>query len=295
MWTVFATELHLFIFATPLHLFLMKSLLFPTLLLTVALALIGCKKDDDDKPNTETERPAIALVNGSTTTANVAAGGPLTLHVRYTDNVGLSQAKIEIHNDFDGHGHGKTDVTVDTLTYDEILELGGKTDSTHTFNILTSATNQPGRYHVILTALDVNGNEAFFVEIDLTLTNSHFPQVSAVSLKEGSTVISGDHYHLEFPAGSSADQVRTLSASLAAQGSATLTTVKVVLKHTGGEILLFEQNNIGAATYTLTDQQLNFVKSTLTNGGEYALLIEVTDSEGRTTEYEVIDLHVMFL
>lgn len=269
------------------------------LLMGVALLTTACNKDDDKPaaPGNETERPVLARVTPSGTTMNVAAGDPITFTVRVTDNAGLSQVRVNVHNAFDGHTH-KTS-TVDTLYHNVIHQMGGKRDTTITFSIPTATTNQPGMYHVLVYAIDVNGNNAQFLQYDLTLTNSLFPTATGLAL--------GGSDHLHFgPCDNSL--TRTLSGTVNAGTGKTLADIHVVLKvhSTGGgghthktahgddEIELLHIHDVNNNAYTFSATSLTFNRAALEDGYEYDLLVEVEDTEGRKMVFEVdeLDVHI---
>jgi hypothetical protein len=268
------------------------------MLMCVAMLATACNKDDD-KPaaaGNETQAPVATRVSPTGTTLNVAAGDPITFTVRVTDNAGISQVRVNVHNAFDGHSHKTSNV--DTLFHNVIHQMGGKTDSTLTFSIPTATTNQPGMYHVLVYALDVNGNNAQFLQYDLTLANSLFP--TATSLTMGGS----DHLHFE-PCDNSLS--RTLSGTVNAGTGKTLADIHVVLKvhgHGGGhthktahgedEIELLHIHDVAAASYTFSASTLTFNRADLEDGYEYELLVEVEDTEGRKMVFEVGELDAHF-
>lgn len=268
------------------------------LLMGVALLSTACKKDDD-KPAAaanETQAPVATRVSPTGTTMNVAAGDPITFSVRVTDNAGLSQVRVNVHNAFDGHTHKTSNV--DTLFHNTIHQMGGKTDSTITFSISTATTNQPGMYHVLVYAIDVNGNNAQFLQYDLTLTNSLFP--TATGLAMGGS----DHLHFE-PCDNSL--TRTLSGVVTAGSGKTLADIHVVLKvhSTGGghthktahgdeEIELLHIHDVAQNSYDFDEATLNFSRADLEDGYIYDLIVEVEDTEGRKIVFEVGEVDVHF-
>jgi hypothetical protein len=268
------------------------------LLLGVALLATACKKDDD-KPAAaanETQAPVAARVSPTGTSLNVAAGDTITFSVRVTDNAGLSQVRVNVHNAFDGHTH-KTS-SVDTLFHNVIHQMNGKTDSTLTFSIPTATTNQPGMYHVLVYALDVNGNNAQFLQYDLELANSLFPTASNLAMT------GSDHLHFE-PCDNSL--TRTLSGTVNAGTGKTLADIHVVLKvhSTGGghshktahgdeEIELLHIHDVNNSAYTFSASTLTFNRADLEDGYEYDLLVEVEDTEGRKMVFEVGELDAHF-
>src|SRR5690606_19638314 len=75
-----------------------KAYLLPVIATVVMFS--ACSKDED------TEKPVI--VAATIDDEFIAAGDELHIDLEITDNEGLKEYKIDIHDDFDGHTHGKT-------------------------------------------------------------------------------------------------------------------------------------------------------------------------------------------
>jgi len=146
------------------------------LLALLGLAMAGCKKDEDTaKPVIETFK-----VNDQTAEAEVTAGNELHVDVTFADNEDLKEYKIDIHDGFDGHGHGKRSTNFTKWSYQEVKSCSGKsfTDHFH-FNVPTDA--MAGPYHFILRVIDAAGNEGDFGEVDLLIKNSGQAVVNVTS------------------------------------------------------------------------------------------------------------------
>ncbi|MBX3101062.1 MAG: DUF4625 domain-containing protein [Bacteroidetes bacterium] len=270
----------------------LRALTLLLLLCMIGAATPGCQKDDD-QPGTgsnETEAPVIERISPTGTALSVAAGDNLVFTVRARDNAGLSQLRVNIHNDFDGHTH-KTSTT-DTLAVNEIHDLHGKADTTLALTIPTAATHQPGTYHVLVYALDIHGNSAQFLQYDLTLTNSLFPSTGGLTLNS-SAPLHFDPCETQL--------TRNLSGTVNAGAGKTLADIHVVLRlHGGGaghthktaedEIELLHIHDIQAASYTFSSSVLTFDRSVLEDDHTYELLVEATDTEGRSMTLEVSEL-----
>ncbi|MCS7073318.1 MAG: DUF4625 domain-containing protein, partial [Bacteroidia bacterium] len=69
-----------------------------------AFSLSSCSKDSADKA-----KPLIQVLSPLETNGEVVAyaGQPLPISVKFVDNVELKEYKIDIHDAFDGHSHGR--------------------------------------------------------------------------------------------------------------------------------------------------------------------------------------------
>lgn len=100
----------------------------------------------------------------------VSADGELRVVVRYTDDAELSQAKFDIHSNFDCHGHGKFEEQ-NVWQVLEIVDLEG-TD-VQLERVFTPPVNvRPGNYHFGLLSVDAEGNNAEPVYYDIKVYNA---------------------------------------------------------------------------------------------------------------------------
>ena len=106
---------------------------------------------------------------------NVSGGEELSFDAVFNDDVALSQYKIDIHNNFDCHGHGGGSApsvavpNVDNQTTDwtvlEIVELSGT--SVPTMRSLKVPDNvTAGNYHFHIQVIDESGNDSPFTNFN---------------------------------------------------------------------------------------------------------------------------------
>ncbi|NVK28098.1 MAG: DUF4625 domain-containing protein [Flavobacteriia bacterium] len=144
-------------------------------ILILSLAFVSCSKERVD---TEAPEFTSVLVNGESRAVTVQAGSDLMMTISAKDNENVSQIKIDIHEAFDGHEHGK--VEVNPWTYVKILSVSGSA---------VTATDRPtipidvaaGPYHAVFRVLDDNGNEGAFIERTVVIQNGSQPIVSVTS------------------------------------------------------------------------------------------------------------------
>lgn len=150
---------------------------FPALIALLLTVSIACDKDDDnDNDNQDTVKPTIksAMINGSNEDITVAAGTEIHFDVEVEDNEALGELKIDVHDVFDGHSHGKKS-SIDWAEV-KIIQLSGKTETVHEhMDVPGNATAGP--YHAIFRLIDGEGNEGEFVEVDFMISNGSEPTI----------------------------------------------------------------------------------------------------------------------
>jgi hypothetical protein len=158
-----------------------------SIILLYSISFSSCKKDEVD--NTA---PSIVSVSEPLENDTLISGDELHVDATITDDVELSQLKIDIHSASDGHMHGKMDAS----SYWEkivILNLTGKSQSIHE-HIDIPADVAAGLYHVIMAAVDKAGNTSEIVERDIYIRNSGdliAPVITVSSPVAGSNITAG--------------------------------------------------------------------------------------------------------
>lgn len=127
----------------------MKKNIF--VLLGVALLAFSCKKADSEKPTISDVK-----VNGSASIIDVSPGEAITVTAQISDNEELSQFKIDIHHDFDGHSHKIMTVRFSEIRIKDISE--GTYSLSELFTIPANASS--GAYHGTILAVDKEGNQS---------------------------------------------------------------------------------------------------------------------------------------
>lgn len=146
------------------------------ILMTLSLSagiFTACNKECEEcpkpAPSADVAKPAISVVSPASN--NTFTGGDtIAFHAWFTDNRELSQYRIEIHSSSDGHSHGKQSGIAPHFKFDTIVNITGVNTEQRLF-IPTPAGAAAGPYHFIVSAVDKAGNEADFVEVDITLVN----------------------------------------------------------------------------------------------------------------------------
>ncbi len=148
----------------------MKKLNFLLMYFVAALLLVSCSSDDEDDSTVQpdTERPVVTL-NRPTDGEKFEPGDRIHADGNITDNVALSQMRIDVHWAGDGHSHGKTS---NRWEYVEDIDISGTSWDFHE-HITIPDDAEDGKYHFIVYALDAAGNQSEWVEIDIYIEDDH--------------------------------------------------------------------------------------------------------------------------
>jgi hypothetical protein len=122
----------------------------------------SCDKND---PSSDTEPPVIHLIEPEEGDV-LKIGGDVHFDLELSDNVILHRYRVEIHNNFDNHGHSASpmkataDETV-AFVFDKSWDVSGqKNAAIHHHEIVIPANATPGNYHLMVFCTDAAGNEA---------------------------------------------------------------------------------------------------------------------------------------
>ncbi|MEM9983961.1 MAG: DUF4625 domain-containing protein [Bacteroidota bacterium] len=141
------------------------------------ISLWGCKGEVDlDAPTFEVvlfdPAPRTGTICGaqSENVFFLASGQALTFEYVFRDNEGLSQYKIDIHHNFDCHGHARS--VSEDWTVLEVVDLSGLEQRvSRTFTVPDNVT--AGAYHFHVQVIDLAGNESTFANFfDLKIINT---------------------------------------------------------------------------------------------------------------------------
>ena len=138
------------------------------------LFLVACEGDepiDITAPTITMEEP----VNGE----QFEAGGTIPFDALFEDDVELATFNIAIHNNFDGHGHGR--IEVEPFDFSQSFTLTGKSEDVHE-DIAVAADATAGPYHLTVEAIDAAGNATSFAdgsskELEIWIINGEMPHV----------------------------------------------------------------------------------------------------------------------
>jgi len=146
------------------------------LTLSVTLILVACSDSESDDPTNDLVAPVFSTISRPYTQGDpnvVKIRGEfmevlpensteLLLQGELSDNLALSEMRIDIHNSQDGHTHARLEQRLPGFRVDEVVQLNG---TSHTINQTVRYDDRDylaGPYHVILHAVDAAGNTTSF-------------------------------------------------------------------------------------------------------------------------------------
>jgi hypothetical protein len=236
------------------------------------------------KTTADTEVPTIELLSISPTLTTdticgtvepnnvirLRSGQDLQFQLRLKDNEGLSQYKIDIHENFDCHGHKA--ITVSPWQVLQIVDING-TDLTETKTISVPANATAGTYHFQIRLLDLSGNEAGGSEAySILLTNEQdsiaptlsitSPAQSTVSLNRG--------------------QVLSVSGNVSDNEALDGGRLELVYFTLSGNRVVASTLNLDASMGTNYNYNLNYTLPTSLPTGNYEFEMRVFDAVGNS-------------
>jgi hypothetical protein len=124
------------------------------LMAVFSLLAISCEDESD------TTKPVINLIEpaeGDT----LHIGDDVHFEMELSDNEMLKSYKVDIHNNFDNHGHSRaTDDATEPFTKTWTWDVSGKNADIHHHEIVIPENATPGNYHLVVYCTDAAGNEA---------------------------------------------------------------------------------------------------------------------------------------
>lgn len=249
----------------------------------IGLLLNACKPDAE-QPKPDTTKPTIKVLSPAGLDTTVAAGQVLKAKIEFKDDRALGSTKIEIHNVFDGHGHGKGAAT--PFSFDTTLNLTG-TMQILDFSLGIPGTAVSGPYHLIINCLDKEGNEADFVEIDLLITNNSSPEIKNILIDNSQLI---DYMTLFFNA-TTDSLIHNLKADLSDNdGLDSLKLILIESGHSHGKRAIVHDSDepifkiakalSNSPTSYVLNEDLVFHKNKLEKDHFYTLFIYLRDKKG---------------
>ena len=127
-----------------------------SVLVMCSFLFVSCEDGDTTKPVIHLMEPEEG--------AKLKIGGEHGVHfeMEVSDNELLASYKVEIHSNFDDHGHDvRSDEATEVFHFEKTWDLSGKKNASihhHEIHIPENAT--PGKYHWMVYCMDAAGNEA---------------------------------------------------------------------------------------------------------------------------------------
>lgn len=145
-------------------------------LFVASLLILSCSEEDIDR-----SAPELTILESSIPAKRaeicgsmedqvyrIGNGDTFSLELQFTDDVALGEFKLDIHSNFDCHGHGTDqapgvavpDVSSTTEDWSELFieRLNGTTDARN-ITLVAPENMTPGAYHFGLQVIDESGND----------------------------------------------------------------------------------------------------------------------------------------
>ena len=144
--------------------------------LLAAVGLQSCTDPDTTAPIIEVltltpaDGPGTVCGEMENHVVTINSNGTFSGQFKISDDDELSQYKLDLHNNFDCHGHSGKVETTDWYVLD-IVDLSGS-EQTLNFSLPVPADVTSGNYHFSIQAADASGNSAESVIYSLQVTNA---------------------------------------------------------------------------------------------------------------------------
>jgi len=166
------------------------------LLLAISfVALLGVVSCDENSDPIDTTAPSIEM-GDPLSGESFEAGNSVHFEASFSDDIELGAYKIDIHNNFDGHSHGRVagtnedpDLLKWSLSESFDFDPGLRNSDVHLHDELEIPQNtMAGPYHFIVSAVDRSGNSTSYQdnstkEVEIYITNDSQPVVNITNLE----------------------------------------------------------------------------------------------------------------
>ena len=160
----------------------MKHKGYKTIVICIPLFLLwACNEDGPVNEGPDIQSPVTRIVSSSpqakeglicgsqeSNVIHVATGKEITLNLTFSDDRNLSQYKIDVHNNFDCHSHGRIASSWQVLKIEDVA--GKKVELDEVLAVPESAL--AGDYHLQILCIDESGNEAEPIIYSIQVENS---------------------------------------------------------------------------------------------------------------------------
>lgn len=250
----------------------MKKLLLPIMAFTFIWS--SCSEEE----TLDSEKPLILeiTINGEDAhhsshshdhkTFEISADTVSLIGWEVSDNMELSELRMDIHPNFDGHSHGKK-ADYDPFSWEKIVPLSGKLQSgTETMEVPENVLAGP--YHLDLLLLDKSGNISESVLIDVILTHPSQPTFSLLTPAEPIVFSKGSTFELSGTVEDDEDLEEVMIE---------------LLPHDGGEHIFEKEIELKAQVETSYELKELIGIPANAESGEYELKIIIKDHDGHMT------------
>ena len=142
-----------------------KNILFFVLSAIMCVSFSACDEEDAD-----TTKPVITL-DEPEDGDSLRIGESVHFECDFSDDVALGSYLIEIHNNFDGHGHKTRADEAVPFSIKKSYDLNNlRNTHVHHHDIVISDDATPGAYHLVVYCTDAAGNQSM-VARDIILSH----------------------------------------------------------------------------------------------------------------------------
>lgn len=182
----------------------------------VMAALFSCTDENDNPPVRDLEAPVIGFAEGRDSfrpmEGEVRSASTDHMHVRFSvsDESGIGQVLVDIHNSFDGHTHGRMSNVFSALNVKDIyspdasspflrfpegatfLNVDGSSTDIYWAGPTSRVENNvlAGPYDIIISAVDIHGNQTSFADgsnyiATFYIERPYAPMIAVTNLHDG--------------------------------------------------------------------------------------------------------------
>jgi len=251
-----------------------------------AIIWMGCEKKDKPTGNAQPEITVVASnINPQTKTIcghdenNVLllpVGDTLKMTLSLKALQSLSQYKLEVHENFNCHGHERINRT--PWTYQDIVNIQESSNEKNVdINVPIPALATLGNYHFKIQLLDVSGNEALPIEYNVVLFNevdTIAPDVviQAPSLEDEHTFKVGD--------------LIVIDATVQDNGILADGYYEILFEDEDGKLTTIKDEDFLANVLNSANINTSFMVPMAAKKGHHHMILAVYDSAGNVTKVE---------
>lgn len=250
-----------------------------TLALVLGLYLSACS----EKEETDTAKPEIKHleINGNDLSAHddhdhdhdhehesieLMADSSYEIHYELEDDIALGEIRMDIHDDFDGHKHGKKG-SIDPFSWERILKLEAQKTAEGKIQLDIPSNVLAGPYHFDAILLDQAGNQSDQVIGDLYIKH---PEMATFTLEAPMTP-------MVFVRGSAQE------LKIQINDNTGLKEAEIAIYQEGKTpVFDFDKSFTPLTVNELLTVPVNLATSI--SAGKYDLMIKVIDSDGHITQ-----------
>jgi hypothetical protein len=203
----------------------------------------------------------------------MASGAATEVEWEVNDDIELSELRMDIHANFDGHSHGKKAGDYELFSWEKIISLSGKLQSgSESIDVPNDILGGP--YHLDILLLDKTGNVSESVLIDVMITHPSQPTFSLKTPAEPIVAAKGGNFELTGDVVDDEDLEEVIIE---------------LIPHDGGDHIFEKEIELKDQVETTYEVKEMIGIPSDAEAGEYELIIKIKDHDGHMSivEYEI--------